>query len=353
MKPPGEKLPSSWKTRRMRHAPFSIGSLQWRQRAWLVGERSAPSMRGSRARSSVARAVRSSDSRSGTSIDEAGNASRSASGRLYAAQAGWNQWVTSPSPNGLGSASPKRSSPFAMGWRQPRHLERPEAACSKTWGTCLSSYLASRVSYLVSRVPLLREHVHRARHAVAPEGDTLREHRRLDAGEAPEDHRGVEIAQVPDAEGLPREGAEAAGEGDLEALACDRAKRLHVDAVAHLDRGDGGRARLRHAAMQSHRPPGRPALGRRLDGAREQGMPREDGFEPLALDQRERRFQPVEQHLGRRAAELGVALRSAALLPVPVVAWGGVARGHRGGALVHRDEREARGRHEPLLRGAG
>src|SRR5262245_56611349 len=41
-----------------------------------------------------------------------------------------------------------------------------------------------------------------ARDAVAAEGDLLREHRRFDACEAPQDHRRVEIAEMADAERL-------------------------------------------------------------------------------------------------------------------------------------------------------
>jgi len=38
MYPPGEKVPSSWKTSRMRHVPRSMSSLQLRQRACPVGD---------------------------------------------------------------------------------------------------------------------------------------------------------------------------------------------------------------------------------------------------------------------------------------------------------------------------
>ena len=59
--------------------------------------------------------------------------------------------------------------------------------------------------------------------AVAAAGDALHVQRRLDAGEAAEDHRLVDVAHVADAKDAARERAEAAGDRDLEALARDRA----------------------------------------------------------------------------------------------------------------------------------
>ena len=55
-------------------------------------------------------------------------------GALKAPQSRWNQCFVSPSANGLGRLSPKRSSCAAIFSPQPRHLARPVAAGSIVCG---------------------------------------------------------------------------------------------------------------------------------------------------------------------------------------------------------------------------
>ena len=156
---------------------------------------------------------------------------------------------------------------------------------------------------------------------------------------------------MADAKAAALERPESARKRHLEAFARDRAQGIDIHAFAHLDGGDRHGARSRDPAVQEQRAFARPALDCRLHRAREQRVAGEYRVEPFALEQRERRLDPVQQILRRGAAEFLIAVGRPAPLPVPVMARSRIPGSDRAGTLVHRDETEAGRRHQSLLRG--
>ena len=146
------------------------------------------------------------------------------------------------------------------------------------------------------------------RHPVATERDALHAHRSFYAGEATEDHGRIHVAQMADAKAAALERPEGARKRHLEAFARERAQGIDIDPLAYFDSGDRHRARGGDPAMQEQRAFARPALHCRLHRAREQRVAGEYRVEPFALKQRERRLDPVQQVLRRRAAELLVTV---------------------------------------------
>ena len=185
-----------------------------------------------------------------------------------------------------------------------------------------------------------------------PAADALHLHRRLDAGEAAEDHRLVHVAEVADAKDAARERAEPAGDRDLEALARDRAQRLGIDPGRDLDRRHRHRARLRHLREEAQRAAFAPARHGGVDGARQAGVARLHVRQAFAFDQAERGLEAGEVGERRRAAELAIRELAAPALPVPVEARRRVGGGDGQRALVGGDEGQARVDHQAFLRRA-
>ena len=168
----------------------------------------------------------------------------------------------------------------------------------------------------------------------------------------PRNHRRIQVAQVADAKRFSGLRTQPACDSDLEALACDGAHCFGIEARAQLDGRNRNRARRGNAAMKQHGFLAAPAFDGGMHRAREQRVARNDLVEAFEKQQFQRRFDPEQQVLRRRAAELVVAERGLAALPVPVKARRGIFCGYRARTGVHGDEPQARRRHQPLLRSA-
>jgi hypothetical protein len=182
----------------------------------------------------------------------------------------------------------------------------------------------------------------RARRDLNP--DVAQSH--FSAGEGAQQHQLVQVAQMADAEQLPRQASEPSAQRQV--VAAER----HVDhvrgilAFGHHDGAHRVRVPLGRFGAQLQAP----GAHRRTHALGETGMAREDRFETLFQDDRERLAQAIQHRNRRRVGEVSrrVRLDHVAEIEEHARAAGLFSGSERLGAGAH--DPEARRQHQAFLR---